>query len=147
MNRIDLIQISNEEPSTTSNTWLTKTLRRIGMSVQLVALWTVIGLGGCDLRSDPFQHDLTEQGRQIAETRCARCHAIDSLEKSPHPQAPPFYIAVLDYDIESLGLDFEAHMETGTDVMPAFNLTAEEQDALITYILTVEQEARGHLDE
>lgn len=101
----------------------------------------VIGLSACSGENEvstPEGRDLIAEGRIVAETKCATCHAVDTHSQSTLAAAPPFRTAILDYDTEALGLDFEAHLEDGTDVMPSFTLEADEMTALLAYIQTIE---------
>lgn len=104
-------------------------------SLAITALWL---FSACSAEPDASSGNLVERGQHLATMRCSSCHAIDQTGISPELQAPPLRQALLDYDIEALGLDFEAHLSSGTDIMPAFDLSGDERDALMAFILSLE---------
>ncbi|MEL7480809.1 MAG: cytochrome c [Pseudomonadota bacterium] len=83
--------------------------------------------------------DLIETGRQIAERNCAVCHAIGPTGTSPRPEAPPLRTALADYDIEAIATDFREHVQLGGEIMPQFDFDPIATDALMAYLLTIEE--------
>ncbi|MEO0881413.1 MAG: cytochrome c [Pseudomonadota bacterium] len=83
--------------------------------------------------------DLVAQGRGIAERNCVSCHAIGPSGESPLPDAPPLRTVLGDFDIEALATDFREHISIGNDVMPEFDFGPLGTDALMAYLLTIEQ--------
>lgn len=106
-------------------------------SLKLVAIFSVT-LAACGPGGGGTPTDLAAEGEKIAQLKCASCHAISAADSSPLEAAPPLRQALIGYDIESLGLDFEAHLQSGTDVMPIFNLSNEERGALQAFIQSLE---------
>ncbi len=86
------------------------------------------------------QAALVEDGREIAEAQCARCHAIGSYGDSPNPAAPPFRTALSNYRADVL----EEELIQGIRVshpMPDFQFNPQGADALIAYLRSVQQPA------
>ena len=83
--------------------------------------------------------DLIEDGRQIAERNCAVCHAIGKDGDSPNGDAPPLRTVLADFDIEALATDFREHIALGNEVMPEFDFGPLGTDALMAYLLTIEE--------
>lgn len=82
--------------------------------------------------------DLAETGREIAESQCAPCHAIERTGDSPNPDAPPLRTVLADFDIEALATDFREHIQLGNEAMPEFDFDPIATDALMAYLLTIE---------
>lgn len=79
-----------------------------------------------------------DDGRAIAETLCAWCHAIGESDASPNPRAPPLRLILRQYDPSELkeGL---AGGERISHPMPDFQLDPQDADALIAYIRSVQE--------
>jgi mono/diheme cytochrome c family protein len=75
-----------------------------------------------------------ELGRAIAETRCARCHAIGTKGESPVAIAPPFRTLSQRYPVEHLAEALAEGIVVGHPLMPEFTFDPPEIDALLTYI-------------
>jgi cytochrome c len=75
-----------------------------------------------------------ELGRAIAETRCARCHAIGMKGESPVAIAPPFRMLSQRYPVEHLAEAIAEGIVVGHPLMPEFTFDPPEIDALLTYI-------------
>jgi mono/diheme cytochrome c family protein len=72
-------------------------------------------------------------GRYIAETWCARCHAIDPGERaSPRPPAPSFW--VLSRDPAATSTAIRVLLQTPHKTMPNIRFSPQEVDDLIAYI-------------
>ncbi|MFD0987040.1 c-type cytochrome [Methyloligella solikamskensis] len=83
------------------------------------------------------QEDPVERGRALAEANCGRCHAIGDSDESPEPKAPPFRDLHKLYPVESLAESLAEGIVTGHPDMPAFELTAPQVNALISYLKTL----------
>lgn len=81
----------------------------------------------------------TEEGRRIAETHCARCHAVGATDDSPHSQAPPFRELGQRYPVEGLEEALAEGIMTGHPEMPEFTLEPEEIGAFIAYLKNLQQ--------
>lgn len=102
-------------------------------------LIVALALAGCSKEpANTQQLELAEAGRVIAEQNCAGCHSIASTGASPNTAAPPLRIALQDFDIEALAIDFREHIEIGSNEMPEFDFGTKGTDALMAYLLTLE---------
>ena len=75
-----------------------------------------------------------ERGRAIAETKCARCHAIGTEGESPVALAPPFRVLPQRYPVDHLAEALAEGIVVGHPMMPQFTFDPPEIDALLTYI-------------
>ncbi len=81
--------------------------------------------------------DPIERGQAIAQANCGRCHAVGDAGESPEPKAPPFRDLHKLYPVESLAESLAEGIVTGHPDMPAFELTAPQVNALISYLKTL----------
>jgi mono/diheme cytochrome c family protein len=78
-----------------------------------------------------------ERGQAIAQANCGRCHAVGDAGESPEPKAPPFRDLHKLSPVESLAESLAEGIVTGHPDMPAFELTAPQVNALISYLKTL----------
>ncbi len=81
---------------------------------------------------------LIARGQFIAENNCAECHATGTTGDSPRPDAPPLRRVLLQYQAESLRLDFVHGLRVGHPDMPRFQFEPAVIDALIAYLMSVQ---------
>lgn len=74
------------------------------------------------------------RGRAIAETKCARCHAIGARGESPMALAPPFRKLHERYPVEFLAEALAEGIVVGHPAMPEFRFAPADIDALLTYL-------------
>ncbi|MEQ9435129.1 cytochrome c [Hyphomonas sp.] len=89
----------------------------------------------------PFANTHAEklgQGREIAETICATCHAIGPEGDSPHPDAIPFRNLSKNYPVEDLAEPLAEGIMVGHPDMPVFEFEADHIDSLLTYIESIQ---------
>lgn len=82
--------------------------------------------------------DLADAGRRLAETNCARCHAIGDTGASPHAEAPPFRALATRYPVDSLAEAFAEGLSVGHDDMPEFTLSVEQSEALLAFLVSIQ---------
>jgi mono/diheme cytochrome c family protein len=80
-----------------------------------------------------------QQGATIARTNCARCHAVGRTGASPLRAAPPFRELHTRYPVEDLGEALAEGIRTGHPSMPEFRFDADEAEALIAYLKSLER--------
>ena len=83
---------------------------------------------------------LVEQGREIAQTNCAACHALDATSDSPHADAPAFRTLSDRYPIDSLQEALAEGIVVGHADMPEFSFDPDEVDALIAFLESLQAE-------
>jgi len=81
-------------------------------------------------------------GEAIAETMCAACHAIGTEGKSTHADAPPFRTLSDKFPIDALAEPLVEGIMVGHPDMPEFQFDANDVEALLTYIESVQLGAR-----
>lgn len=111
-----------------------KILAAMLMFAGLTAACSNLNLDTDTAARDSPDPDQIAAGRQIAMLRCASCHALDNLSRSPLPAAPPMARMHELYDAEMLANDLIDGIRVGHDEMPEFVLQVAEADALAAYL-------------
>ncbi len=78
-----------------------------------------------------------QPGRAIAERVCARCHALDDRETSPHPAAPPFPRLARRLPAERLLPLLEEGIRAVHPDMPEIRLAPSEIDPFLAFWSTL----------
>jgi mono/diheme cytochrome c family protein len=79
-----------------------------------------------------------QQGRRLAQTYCARCHAIDKVSPSPLKIAPPFRTLHERYPVETLQKALAEGIVTGHPTMPEFSFDADQVGDFIAFLKSLE---------
>jgi cytochrome c len=79
-----------------------------------------------------------EQGKRLALTWCAKCHAIDKLSPSPLKIAPPFRELHERYPVDMLQEALAEGLVTGHPTMPEFRFDADQVGDFIAFLKTLE---------
>lgn len=79
-----------------------------------------------------------QQGKRLALTYCAKCHAIDKVSPSPLRIAPPFRTLHKRYPVETLQEALAEGIVTGHPTMPEFSFDADQVGDFIAYLKTLE---------
>ena len=93
------------------------------------------GLAGA---SSPAAASNVQQGRRLAQTYCAKCHAIDKVSPSPLKIAPPFRKLHEQYPVETLQEALSEGIITGHPTMPQFSFDADQIGDFIAFLKTLE---------
>lgn len=110
------------------------------MRAVFVALTLAMICGGCagirdsdpGLRTAASDPDIV-RGQQIAERRCAGCHAI-GLDDAPATSGPRFRDLRNRYNALSLQRRFEAISQHGAGEMPPVQIGSSDAEGLIAYL-------------
>jgi cytochrome c len=78
------------------------------------------------------------QGKRLALTYCARCHAIDKVSPSPLKIAPPFRTLHERYPVEMLQEALAEGIVTGHPTMPQFSFDADQVGDFLAFLKTLE---------
>ena len=81
-------------------------------------------------------------GRQLAVSRCSRCHAVYSTGDSPNPRSPRFRDLGTSFPFDGLREALMQGMIVGHPEMPIQHLTQVESGDLIAYMRSL-QSRRG----
>ena len=76
-------------------------------------------------------------GKSILAANCARCHAIEKNDRSPHHEALPFREVVLRYPPEQLAEALAEGIISGHPDMPEFTFEPAEIAAIVAYLKTL----------
>lgn len=79
-----------------------------------------------------------EQGRRLALTYCAKCHAIDKVSPSPLKIAPPFRTLHERYPVGMLEESLAEGIVTGHSAMPEFRFDGDQIGDFIAFLKTLE---------
>lgn len=105
----------------------------------IVAAAALALLGACVSQSGPTpQQALAEDGREIAEAQCARCHAVGPIGDSPNAEAPPFRYVLANYHSNVLKEELIEGIRVNHE-MPEFQLNPQGVDALVAYLQSIQQ--------
>lgn len=83
------------------------------------------------------------EGRELAQTHCARCHAVGTSGQSPNPRAPEFRLMQQRHPILALREPLTRGIAAPHDEMPKFALGEAQVDNLVAYINTLQSAPRG----
>jgi len=86
----------------------------------------------------PSAAENPRQGKRLALTYCARCHAIDKVSPSPLKIAPPFRTLHERYPGERLQEALAGGIVTGHPTMPQFSFDADQVGDFIAFLKTLE---------
>ena len=106
-------------------------IRRSAASGILAALAVLCSLS-------PSAAENPRQGKRLALTYCARCHAIDKVSPSPLKIAPPFRTLHERYPVEMLQEALAEGIVTGHPTMPQFSFDADQVGDFIAFLKTLE---------
>ncbi|MGD2133682.1 MAG: cytochrome c [Maricaulaceae bacterium] len=81
---------------------------------------------------------MRDAGRILAEAECARCHSAGLSGESRNPDAPPLRELNARYPGALLMDAFPERMRVGHPAMPEFDLTVDQVDSLLEYILSIQ---------
>jgi mono/diheme cytochrome c family protein len=108
--------------------------------MRALALLTSILLTACASAAEqPTREALAADGREIAQSQCASCHAIGRTGDSPNSAAPRFDRLLERYRADVL----EEELIEGVRVahpMPEFQLNPQGVDALVAYLQSIQRE-------
>ncbi|MCY0154530.1 c-type cytochrome [Hoeflea alexandrii] len=83
--------------------------------------------------------DGIDQGRQLVEVNCGKCHAVGEADASPHEGPPPFRKLSDMFPMDALEEAFsDGRIYSGHPDMPEFIATPEQMDAIIAYIASLQ---------
>ena len=121
-------------------------LKLPGKTASLICLFgAALGLSGCVSHSEELSS--VQRGQQIAESRCAQCHAIGMADESAHPEAPALRDLYKHYSLEDVRRSFSRGIHIGHPDMPTFHLDQDENESLLLYLLSIDPCAQPSSDQ
>ena len=103
-----------------------------------VAICGILGFLIAVSSSMPCMASSADQGKRLALTYCARCHAIDKVGQSPLKMAPPFRTLHERYPVETLEEALAEGIVTGHPAMPEFRFEGDQIGDFIAFLKTLE---------
>ncbi|SRR5579871_3277634 len=103
-----------------------------------VAIRSILGFVIAASASLPCLAFRAEQGKRLALTHCARCHAIDKVSPSPLKIAPPFRTLHERYPVGMLEEALAEGIVTGHPTMPEFRFDGDQIGDFIAFLKTLE---------
>lgn len=107
----------------------------------------IVSLALCCLYAGPVlaQGDAIDVGRRLSEINCTRCHSIETAGESPLTDAPPFRELAKNYTPEELTDGFMEGLAVRHPLMPDWEVTEPQAEALTAYIMSLksDQEKEG----
>lgn len=85
---------------------------------------------------------LIERGRTLTQEYCGRCHATGRTGESPYQGAPTFRTLNQRYPVDVLEEALAEGFSSGHPAMPEFIFTARNAEAIVTYLLTIQERPR-----
>ena len=98
----------------------------------------ILLVAGLACGSVPAAASNVQQGRRLAQTYCAKCHAIDKVSPSPLRIAPPFRTLHERYPVETLQEALAEGIVTGHPNMPEFSFDADQVGDFIAFLKSLE---------
>jgi cytochrome c len=105
------------------------------MLCEIAAVAVITGIGAATTLAGEAAP--ASSGKSILAANCARCHAIERNDKSPHHEAPPFREVVLRYPPEQLAEALAEGIVSGHPDMPEFTFEPAEIAAIVAYLTTL----------
>ncbi|OCW59168.1 c-type cytochrome [Hoeflea olei] len=97
-------------------------------------------LAAAPAQAQPREDPSIEQGRELVEINCGKCHAVEAADASPHEGAPPFRTLSERFPMDALEEAFaDGHIYADHPDMPEFIATPEQVDAIIAYIASLQE--------
>lgn len=93
--------------------------------------------------AESTESTLEARGRTIAETYCASCHAIGASGESRNPEAPPLRTLAERYPVTALEEAFAEGVLVGHPMMPEFQFSPDDIDALLAYLGAIQERQGG----
>lgn len=79
------------------------------------------------------------RGRELAETNCARCHAVGRDGDSPFAPAPPFRALSQRFRVSDLEESLAEGISVGHPAMPEFAFAPDDAHALVLYLQSIQE--------
>jgi mono/diheme cytochrome c family protein len=100
---------------------------------------TLAGLAALSLSLSARAEDVSPSaGRQLAISRCSRCHAVGRTGDSPNPRSPRFRDLGARFPFDGLREALMQGMIVGHPEMPIQHLTVAESGDLIAYMRSLQ---------
>jgi mono/diheme cytochrome c family protein len=105
---------------------------------RLVTIAALLSCGaGASLAQEPDK--LVEQGKLLAMTLCAECHAVGATDASQRAQAPAFRALDRRVNLDTFFQRLREGVTSSHPDMPTFRFTREDARAFIAYLRSIQR--------
>ncbi len=108
-------------------------------AVMRAGFLVLLAVAGCAPAPEPAAAGSVAEGGQLAQARCAACHAIGPTGASPRPAAPPFRDLHRRYPVDQLAESLAEGIVTGHPDMPEVSFDEAQVASLIAYLRSLER--------
>jgi cytochrome c len=88
---------------------------------------------------DARAQDPAVRGRALLKELCASCHAIDKLDRSPLPAAPPFRVIGQSLELDRLTERLRDGLSSSHRDMPEFRFGEDDANAVVAFLRTIQE--------
>jgi mono/diheme cytochrome c family protein len=103
----------------------------------LAVAMLAIGCASTSPAQEPDQQ--IEQGKLLAMTFCAECHAVSTTDASPHAQAPAFRALDRRVNFDTFFQRLREGVTSSHPDMPTFRFSREDARAFIAYLRSIQR--------
>jgi cytochrome c len=96
-------------------------------------------LSGCANASLAQPDQLVEQGKLLAMTLCAECHAVSTTDASPRGQAPAFRALDRRVNLDTFFQRLREGVTSNHPDMPTSRFSREDARAFIAYLRSIQR--------
>lgn len=93
------------------------------------------------------QQSTLAEGKRLSEINCTRCHNIELEGDSPLTDAPPFRELARNYSPEELTDGFMEGLAVRHPLMPDWEVTEPQAEALTAYIMSLKGDEQAKTDD
>lgn len=108
-------------------------------AVFVTAIFAIVLVAASPVSAGGGQTANIENGRVLAESRCAHCHAVGRRDKSPVSAAPVFRELGTKWPLENLAEALAEGIVVGHPAMPAFAFSPEEIDDFLGWLDAIQR--------
>jgi mono/diheme cytochrome c family protein len=106
------------------------------MRALLTTALLLASCAGASLAQEPDK--LIEQGKLLAMTLCAECHAVSTTDASPRAQAPAFRALDRRVNLDTFFQRLREGVTSSHPDMPTFRFSREDARAFIAYLRSIQ---------
>jgi hypothetical protein len=104
------------------------------MKLKLLSIAAGLLLNATAQAQEPAQ-----RGRDLLESNCARCHAIDKAGGSPHQGAPAFRTLSRSFEMDGFAAKLQSGLMAGHPDMPEFKFNEDDARAVTAYLRSIQE--------
>jgi mono/diheme cytochrome c family protein len=125
---------------------LSNTIKNLTSLTIALSSCLVIGsasLSAAELDPGPKASEAARHGAALAQTNCAKCHAVAIEGESTHPKAPPFWFMSNHRSVDTIATMLLEKSGPKHSDMPNFTITKKQANDLAEWIAWIQPVAHG----